>query len=57
MLVDASRMGRSIKVDDIQKTVFSDTDEETIVAAIADRENHQQHCNQRQVHIKADTGR
>ena len=40
MLVDASRMGQSIKVDDILKTVFSDDDEETIVAAIAGRENN-----------------
>lgn len=40
MFVDASRMGQSIKVDDILKTVFSADDEEAIVAAIAGRENN-----------------
>lgn len=40
MFVDASRMGQSIKVDDILKTVFSEDDEEAIVSAITGRENN-----------------
>lgn len=40
MLVDASRMGQSIKVDDTLKTVFSENDEEIIIGAITRRENN-----------------
>jgi type I restriction enzyme S subunit len=40
MLVDASRIGQQIKVDEVLKTVFSSDDERVIVNAIAQRENN-----------------
>lgn len=39
IMVDASRIGRSIKIGDITKTVFSDEDEKAIINAIMNREN------------------
>lgn len=39
MLVDASRMGESVKVDDITKTVFSLDDEKTIIDAVVGRKS------------------
>ncbi len=39
MLVDASRLGESIKVDDITKTVFSEDDELAIVNAVIGRKS------------------
>lgn len=39
MLVDASRMGESIKIDDITKTVFSSDDEKDIVNAVVGRKS------------------
>lgn len=39
MMVDASRIGKSIKIGDITKTVFSDEDEKAIISAITNREN------------------
>jgi len=39
MFVDASRIGQSIKIEDITKTVFSPEDEETIINAVGQRQN------------------
>lgn len=39
MFVDASRLGNSIKVEDITKTVFSEEDEENIINAVGQRQN------------------
>lgn len=40
MMVDASRIGKSIKIGDITKTVFSEEDEKAIINAIVNRENN-----------------
>ena len=39
MMVDASRIGNSIKVGDITKTVFSHDDEKAIIDAVINKEN------------------
>lgn len=39
VFVDASRIGESVKVDDITKTVFSDADVSAIIAAVENKQN------------------